>query len=77
MTPTAIRVRLLVVIDPNGKWESVGSHSWSDAEATTQLQELTDDLGRTPWGYHWVEADVPLPVHLAESAIEGDVTNAG
>jgi hypothetical protein len=77
MTNKTKRVRILVVIDPTGKWESVGSHSWSDAETQEQLDECYGDLGRPPWGYHWIEAEIPLPVEEPDAPIEGDVTDAG
>ena len=71
------RVRVLVMIDPTGHWEACGSASFTDDEARTQLNELSGDMGPPPWGYHWVEAELPVPVEEAADAIQGEVSNAG
>ena len=73
---TTRRARILVVIDAEGKWEAVGSHSWSDDEARKQSDEIIGDLSAPPWAYYWVEADILVPIQRAEDAIEGVVTDA-
>jgi len=70
------RVRICVVIDPEGKWEAAGSHSWTDGQAIRELDDLSGDLGPAPWAYHWIEADVPVPVERSDDVIEGKVTDA-
>ena len=70
------RVRILVMIDPAGHWEANGSASYSDKQTREQLDELCGDMGPPPWGYHWIEADVPVPVQRHDVAVEGVVINA-
>jgi hypothetical protein len=71
-----VRIRVMVVIDPDGKWEAVGSHSWSDAATRDQVDDCSGDLGRAPWAYHWIEADVPIPVEVQDETVEGEVSPA-
>ena len=73
---TTRRVRILVVIDPTGHWEASGSASYTDAETRSNLDDFTGDMGRPPWGYHWIEANVPVPAAEPDTAIEGEVTDA-
>lgn len=73
---TTARVRILVMIDPDGKWEASGSHLWSDKQAIDEVGNCCGDLGRPPWGYHWVEANIPIPVEQSDQAIEGDIMEA-
>ncbi len=73
MAYTTKRIRVLVVIDHDGKWEAGGSYSWSDTEARDEVESYCGGLGRPPWGYHWVEADIPVPVERPKVAIEGEV----
>lgn len=70
------RVRVLVMIDPNGRWEANGSASYSDKEAREQLENLCGDMRPLPWEFHWIEADVPVPVQVHSEAIEGEVSEA-
>ena len=74
---TTRRVRVLVMIDPDGRWEASGSHSWSDKKTIDEVGNCCGDLSGSPWGYHWIEADVPVPVEQSDAAIEGTVTEAG
>ena len=67
------RVRILVVIDADGKWEASGSHSFSDHETRESLDNMTGDLGSAPWIYRWVEANIPVPVSQPDEVIAGDV----
>jgi hypothetical protein len=74
-TATA-RVRILVMIDPKGHWEATGSASFNDQTARENLDEFCGDMGIPPWGYHWIEADLPLPIFEQKKAVQGIVTDA-
>jgi hypothetical protein len=64
-----VRVRILVAVDRNGKWISHGASGESEAEARQWI--FIEDLEEGEV-YHWIEADVPLPVD-AGPAIKGMV----
>ena len=72
MTETK-RVRILVVIDPDGRWEAVGSFDFDDDTARSNLDDYADMLREHLRCYHWIEANVPVPVELPEGVIEGEV----
>lgn len=59
------RVRILVAIDSEGKWTSAGYDYGNGNDPHDWI--MLDDLG-PHMSYHWVEADVPLPV---STTIEG------
>jgi hypothetical protein len=66
-----VKVRILVAVDCSGNWTSHG-HS---GESDTAMKDWID-IDNLEYGevYHWVEADVPLPVEIGP-AIAG-VTHA-
>jgi hypothetical protein len=64
----AVRVRILVAIDDNGKWSACGYYSNDDAATRDVI--FIDDIGEH-LSYHWVEADIPIPTPLT---INGVVT---
>ena len=68
------RVRICVLIDADAKWEAVGSHLWDDNRAKDEAGNCSGNLGRPPWGYHWIEASVPIPAVVSKDVIEGDVS---
>jgi hypothetical protein len=74
-TPTTRRIRILAMIDPRGHWEAVGSASWSDDKTREALDDACGDMGPPPWGYHWIEADVPVPVEALGEVIKGEVSD--
>ena len=69
------RVRILVAVDSNGKWTSIGysDHTGKDNINEKEfkdwicIDDLNDDIK-----YSWVEADVPLPESSYQS-IDGEV----
>lgn len=67
---STIRVRIAVAVCPTGEWSASGYHGYDDA--ATKDCVFTDDLpAEMTW--HWIEADVPLPV---EQLLKGRVTDA-
>ncbi len=65
------RVRILVAIDTDGKWTSMGSAGSSDAILKDWI--LLDELNER-YVFRWIEADIPLPVELMPTVHEGMVT---
>jgi hypothetical protein len=69
-----VRVRILVAIDTTGDWQSYGHSKCPDDWAKEDIS--TDALDGSEV-YHWVEADIPVPVRLSEDIVEGTVSDAG
>jgi|688.fasta_scaffold76576_5 hypothetical protein len=76
MSVKTVRVRIAVAMSGNGEWAAYG---WGDPDGNrSNDQESTDNLSELMGEYsldviRYVEADVPVPVLIADQSIEGKV----
>jgi hypothetical protein len=71
--PKTVRVRILVLVSPDGRWNSGG---YTEAKTIDDLSwvcdGMPDDVELSECRQVWVEADVPIP---EPEAIEGRVSD--
>ena len=61
--PKTVRVRIAVAVDETGDWATSGWNSKHDHKYDQRAQDaaLEGVTGRHV-GFHWIEADIPIPV---------------
>ncbi len=74
-TQRTVRARILVAVDTAGNYSSIGYSDTTDNALKQDifLDAMTEDL----IAYHWIEADIPVPLAPAETTVEGVVTDGG
>ncbi len=64
MTQKTVRVRIAVVVRPDGLWDASGRSGQSDADNVTDVGIDDNEVA------HFIEANVPLPTSVT---VEGEV----
>lgn len=64
-----VRVRIAVAVDQAGNWSAYGATAETErsmrftASDSRAVHDVVEDFGNeTVEAFHWVEADIPLPV---------------
>ena len=70
--PDEVRVRVAVLVAPEGCWSAAGGHDMSDEWAAERAEERLMDASQI----HWLEANVPAWAPPAEVTVEGEVSDA-
>lgn len=74
-TQRTVRARILVAVDTEGNYTSIGYSDQTDDDLKDYI--ILDSLNEGLIAYHWIEADIPVPVAPAETTVEGVVTDGG
>lgn len=74
-TQRTVRARILVAVDTDGDWSSVGTCDLTDEDMRKRL--TPEDMACGIIAYHWIEADIPVPIVPDETTVEGVVTDGG
>lgn len=60
-TPKTVRVRIAVAVDEYGEWAANGWNSKKPDYDTSAQSLALEGVEGCAVGFHWVEADVPVP----------------
>jgi hypothetical protein len=66
--PKTVRVRIAVAVNQHGYYSADGGRGAGDAKLKQNVREFVKGFA----AFHWIEADVPLP--LAPQTIHGEAT---
>ena len=67
--PGEVRVRVAVLVAPEGCWSAAGGHDMSDEWAAERAEERLMAVSQI----RWIEANVPAWAPPAEVTVEGEV----
>lgn len=78
--PRTVRVRIAVAVDETGDWASSGWRLSTRNKPESQYDDMQgialDGVNGKVIGYHWIEADIPIPqtmTHVVEPTPGGEV----
>lgn len=77
--PKTVRVRIAVAVDETGVWASAGfpNHRQKDTGVhDKEMQEFAlEGVSGRHVGFHWIEADIPIPVTTTQVVEPTEGTN--
>lgn len=76
-TPTGktVKVRMAVLVGPEGEWVAQGASRMSDAVAEREVREWVDEYQTSGWRLSFIEADVPAPDIPVVQTVPGKVVS--